>query len=198
MLDHRTGVSLVLVVCLSAFSACAPRVTGGDGEAAQAAEEGADSDGDGDAPPPKDGDPHEGECGGDPGAGTCEVLVVGDQATCSSPGDLKSAAADVCASSGRILVDLSPAWDCEGGASTMAKGVCCDSGAPAGDPVPPDSGPAPAGGFGDGVTCVANSDYLAMADAVCAEIGLSLIDLYTTDDCSADASTYAKYICGSP
>lgn len=93
-------------------------------------------------------------------------------------------------------MDVSPAWDCDGGQSSFAKVLCCDSGEPAGVPVQlPDPGPSPTGGLGDGVTCVANADYVALAQDACAQIGMTLLDLYTADDCSADASRYAKYIC---
>lgn len=196
---QASSISLFLaLLSAAALSACAPQVTGGDGKASQASESAGGDDGDGDNPPPKDGDPHGGGCEGDPDQATCEVLLIGDQATCQSAGDIKAAGVDACAAAGLLAVDVSPGWDCPDGGSTIAKVLCCDSGAPAGDPVPPQGGPDPAGGFGDGVTCVPNSDYLAMAQAACAEIGMILMDLYTTDDCSASESRYAKYICAPP
>lgn len=171
------------------LQACAPQVTGPDGEASQADKE-ADPGGDGDT-----GGDHEGGCDAEPGP-VCTGVPIGDQATCVSPDDLLVAAQGACAAEGLIAVDVSPSWNCEGGQSSFAKVLCCDSGAPAGVPVqPPDPGPSPAGGLGDGVTCVANADYLALAQDACAQIGMTLLDLYTTDDCSADASRYAKYLC---
>lgn len=182
---------------IAALSACAPVVTGGAAEASQA-EEGADpedGDGDGDKPHPDDGSTG---CGGETAA-TCEALTIGTPETCMSPIDMKDAAVALCDQIGLIAVDVSPAWDCPDGGATYAKILCCDSGAPAGTPeVPPDPGPSPAGSFGDGVTCVADADFLAMADAACAEIDMVLVDLYLSGDCPDGASLYAKYVCGAP
>ncbi len=136
------GVSWLVTAAAAMFlQACAPQVTGPDGEASQADKE-ADPGGDGDT-----GGDHEGGCDAEPGP-VCTGVPIGDQATCVSPDDLLVAAQGACAAEGLIAVDVSPSWNCEGGQSSFAKVLCCDSGAPAGVPVqPPDPGPSPAGGL---------------------------------------------------
>lgn len=199
MRDHRRGLCaglswiLPAVLAAAAAQACAPPAPAGDGKAVQAAE-GDEGEGEGGAPPDKP--VPEGSC--DPGpAPECTGVVAGDGTTCLDDAALLAAAQAACDAEGYIAVEIGPAFDCDGAGSTMAKVWCCDEGEPGEvPPQPPASGPSPAGGFGDGVTCTPNGDLHQLAEDACAAMGLALIDFYTTDDCPGGASHYAKYICG--
>lgn len=196
MRADRTGLWWLLLVGMAAAPACAPGGKGGEGEAAQAAE-GAEDGSAEDGADPGDKPAPEGGCGSEPEA-ACTGVAAGDGTSCLDDAALLSAAQGACAALGSIAVEILPSFDCDGAGSTMAKVLCCVDGEPGEVPAePPAPGnPPPDGALGDGTTCVANSDFLQMAQAACDELGLTLIDLFTSDDCPGEASHWAKYICG--
>lgn len=195
-------LSWVVIVSIAAVTqGCTPQLASGEGKAVQPAE--GDDDGDEDAnegEDPNTPDPGEGGCG-EPDTKVCEGFAVGDGTTCLTTAELQSSVDAACAEHGLIAVEIYVAFDCPDNASSYAKVLCCNEGEPATVPTePPPPGdpgePSAGGAIGDGTTCIPNSDLQQQAEDACSALGMTLVEVYTANDCPDDASHYAKYLCG--
>jgi hypothetical protein len=119
----------------------------------------------------------------------CKQVAAGDGTTCQDAGALEKLAAVTCASWGMALAKSWVEAGCAAGGATLVTGECC--------PLPAnDSGPFFGGVVGDGAVCVPDDKLEDDASEQCQALGLVLLDFYPADDCEADASTIAKYMCG--
>lgn len=129
----------------------------------------------------------DGSSGEPPGA--CKPVVVGD-GSCLSLAELHDLAAASC---GGEPSDLAPSLDCEGGASTMAKALCCEAMPPS---PPPGTDHCSSMVVGDGATCVDPGALKTLASSACGP--LVLADVSLAADCPGDLSTTAKVTCCQP
>lgn len=121
----------------------------------------------------------------------CTTGTVSDGDQCVDPGQLKMLAMTACKMAMMDFVDFTYAsGDC-GWKTRKATYTCC--------PYPPSPPPAPmvcqGEVIGDGTTCM---DSAAMKDEAfyhCQNLGLTLVDIYPSNDCPDGQSTSAKVAC---
>lgn len=121
----------------------------------------------------------------------CKPVSAGDEITCVDPALLEKQLSALCASWSMSSAKVEVAVPCSDGSAAAVEGLCCPPVAPPSDP-----GPAPAGLVGDGASCTPDDKLEDSASFVCQSLGLSLLDFSAADDCDADTSTVAKYVCG--
>lgn len=121
----------------------------------------------------------------------CKWLEAGDGVTCVDAAILEKELAATCVSWSMTFAKAEVVVPCSGGEAALSKGICCPPEAPAGD-----TGPSPSGLVGDGLACTPDEKLEDVASATCLSLGLVLLDFWPAEDCDADTSTAAKYMCG--
>lgn len=126
-----------------------------------------------------------------PGEGegqACKTLSAGDGVTCVPTATLELQIAATCAMWKMDLAHAEALPGCGDGLTAYVKAECC---------TPAQASPEPfaGGAVGDGVTCRSNQDLAIEASKTCEGLGLTLLEVYTANDCGADSSRYAKYMC---
>jgi hypothetical protein len=122
--------------------------------------------------------------------GMCVGEALGDMTTCEPPEHWKMLGTEVCLMNNLTLMELNVANDCEGGASSYAKILCC------GDAPPPD----PQACFQDEIwaACLPEIDVQEQVKAMCDEKGMIPSGIKIAKECAEGGIEQAFFLCCPP